>query len=102
MPSRERAHGVELSPLKVSQPSKNGGTISGPALLVFSHLRWHFVTQRPQHLLTRAARTRPVYFWEEPFLHEAATAPAHAQAGGSLEFLSDEHAPHVTVIRPHF
>src|SRR4051812_45624586 len=26
-----------------------------PPLLVFSHLRWDFVTQRPQHLLTRAA-----------------------------------------------
>lgn len=29
-------------------------------LIVFSHLRWHFVYQRPQHLLTRLARTRRV------------------------------------------
>lgn len=35
-------------------------------LVVFSHLRWDFVFQRPQHLLTRLARTRPVIFIEEP------------------------------------
>ena len=35
-------------------------------LVVFSHLRWDFVFQRPQHLLTRLARTRPVLFVEEP------------------------------------
>ena len=26
-----------------------------PDLVVFSHLRWDFVWQRPQHLLTRLA-----------------------------------------------
>lgn len=35
-------------------------------LLVFSHLRWDFVFQRPQHLLTRHARHRRVYYFEEP------------------------------------
>jgi UDP-galactopyranose mutase len=35
-------------------------------LLVFSHLRWDFVFQRPQHLLTRCAQARRVYFVEEP------------------------------------
>ena len=31
---------------------------SGPPLLIcFSHLRWDFVFQRPQHLMTRFART---------------------------------------------
>src|SRR5947209_3580825 len=35
-------------------------------LLVFSHLRWNFVFQRPQHLMTRCARTHDVFFWEEP------------------------------------
>ncbi|MDO4263928.1 MAG: glycosyltransferase family 1 protein [Deinococcus sp.] len=40
--------------------------LSVPALLVLSHLRWDFVFQRPQHLMTRAAKTRPVYYIEEP------------------------------------
>ena len=42
----------------------------GAALICFSHLRWDFVFQRPQHLLTRAASQRAVYFWEEPVLTE--------------------------------
>ena len=37
-----------------------------PKLIVLSHLRWDFVTQRPQHLLTRAARSFDVIFVEEP------------------------------------
>lgn len=35
-------------------------------LICFSHLRWDFVWQRPQHLLSRAARERRVWFVEEP------------------------------------
>jgi UDP-galactopyranose mutase len=39
---------------------------SEPDLVCFSHLRWDFVYQRPQHLLARAARDRRVFFIEEP------------------------------------
>jgi UDP-galactopyranose mutase len=35
-------------------------------LICFSHLRWNFVFQRPQHLLTRCAKERRVFFVEEP------------------------------------
>jgi UDP-galactopyranose mutase len=35
-------------------------------LICFSYLRWDFVFQRPQHLMTRMARSRRVIFWEEP------------------------------------
>ncbi|MFC5407684.1 glycosyltransferase [Larkinella bovis] len=35
-------------------------------LLCFSHLRWDFVYQRPQHLLSRASQHFRVWFWEEP------------------------------------
>ncbi len=35
-------------------------------LICFSHLRWHFVYQRPQHLISRAARTGRVFYFEEP------------------------------------
>lgn len=34
-------------------------------LICFSHLRWDFVLQRPQHLMQRFARKQPVFFWEE-------------------------------------
>jgi hypothetical protein len=35
-------------------------------LICFSHLRWNFVYQRPQHLMSRAARQGRVFYFEEP------------------------------------
>jgi UDP-galactopyranose mutase len=37
-------------------------------LICLSHLRWDFVYQRPQHLLSRCARQRRVFFFEEPII----------------------------------
>lgn len=39
---------------------------TGIDLVCFSHLRWDFVYQRPQHLLSRCARGQRVFFIEEP------------------------------------
>jgi len=39
---------------------------SKPDLVCFSHLRWDWVYQRPQHLLKRAALDRRVFYVEEP------------------------------------
>ena len=36
------------------------------AIVCFSHLRWGFVWQRPQHLLSRFATEMPVFVVEEP------------------------------------
>lgn len=46
----------------VLPPGEKGET----DVVVFSHLRWDFVYQRPQHLLSRCARKRRVFFVEEP------------------------------------
>ncbi|KEQ52429.1 UDP-galactopyranose mutase [Sphingobium chlorophenolicum] len=35
-------------------------------VICFSHLRWNFVFQRPQHLMSRFAARSRVLFWEEP------------------------------------
>jgi len=35
-------------------------------LVCLSHLRWDFVYQRPQHLLSRSAKNNRVFFFEEP------------------------------------
>ena len=45
-----------------------------PDLLCFSHLRWDFVFQRVQHLLSRAAGSYRVIFWEEPIWVEFGVA----------------------------
>jgi UDP-galactopyranose mutase len=60
-------------------------------LVIFSHLRWDFVYQRPQHLLSRIARNRQVYFIEEP-VHDSDDAP-------HLEITTP--APNISAIRPH-
>jgi glycosyltransferase involved in cell wall biosynthesis len=39
-------------------------------LVCFSHLRWDFVFQRPQQLLTRCAKMRRVFYVEEPSFDE--------------------------------
>jgi UDP-galactopyranose mutase len=41
-------------------------------LICFSHLRWHFVFQRPQHLLSRCAKSRRVFYVEEAISYEGA------------------------------
>ncbi|MGZ3273457.1 MAG: UDP-galactopyranose mutase [Caulobacteraceae bacterium] len=45
-------------------------------LICFSHLRWDFVFQRPQHLMTRFAATRRVIYWEEPVSAPLDKAPS--------------------------
>lgn len=37
-------------------------------IICFSHLRWDFVFQRPQHLLTRLAKNFTIFYIEEPIL----------------------------------
>jgi UDP-galactopyranose mutase len=45
---------------------RSRGGATSQTLLCFSHLRWDFVFQRPQHLMSRFARNSTVVFWEEP------------------------------------
>lgn len=40
------------------------------AIVTYSHLRWDFVYQRPQHLLSRLAAGRRVLFIEEPIYEQ--------------------------------
>jgi glycosyltransferase involved in cell wall biosynthesis len=61
-----------------------------PVLLVFSHLRWGFVYQRPQHLLARLAQRWRVVYVEEPVHCEG---PAHLE--------TREIASGLTVLVPH-
>jgi glycosyltransferase involved in cell wall biosynthesis len=61
------------TPASTSVP-RDSATATTPDLICLSHLRWDFVFQRPQHLLTRCARERRVFFVEEP-IHDADGAP---------------------------
>ncbi|MBF0694224.1 MAG: glycosyltransferase [Flavobacterium sp.] len=38
-------------------------------MVVFCHLRWEFVYQRPQHIISRMAKSQKILFIEEPIPH---------------------------------
>jgi glycosyltransferase involved in cell wall biosynthesis len=61
-------------------------------IIVQSHLRWDFVWQRPQQLLSRLAEHRPVLFVEEPIFLDDLASPN-----------LDISVPHANVFRavPH-
>ena len=59
----------------MSAPPIHPSSRANATILCFSHLRWGFVWQRPQHLLARFARGRRVLFWEEPRFADDARAP---------------------------
>jgi glycosyltransferase involved in cell wall biosynthesis len=59
---------------KITTTSLSGNKISGPTkqkdnqydMVVFCHLRWEFVYQRPQHIISRMAKNQKVLLIEEP------------------------------------
>jgi glycosyltransferase involved in cell wall biosynthesis len=59
-------------------------------LIVFSHLRWDFVHQRPQHLLSRLAKQFHVVFIEEP-----------KREAGTPRLAVRQAAPNIDVVVPH-
>src|SRR4028119_1824931 len=95
----------ELSSLHSSNQDFNGRVAStnAPDLVCLSHLRWNFVFQRPQHLLTRFAQGRRVFFIEEPiFSPDTSVAPETAKAIGGVGRLDvTRHESGVWVVVPH-
>ena len=63
----QREQDASLNNLRWSEDTVLEPAFAGvPDLVCFSHLRWDFVHQRPQHLLSRCAQTRRVFFVEKP------------------------------------
>ena len=60
-------------------------------LICLSHLRWDFVYQRPQHLMSRFAKQRRVFFVEEPILID-----------GETKLSVDRREDNLYVVIPHF
>ena len=53
-------------------------------VICLSHLRWNFVYQRPQHLMTRCAKERRVFFVEEPVFGRTSTPRVEIQAADQV------------------
>lgn len=62
------------------------------SLIVFSHLRWDFVYQRPQHLMSRLARHYRIVFFEEPQPGEGGSS--------AVQWETSQPLPQLTVVRP--
>lgn len=62
-------------------------------LVVFAHLRWNFVFQRPNHLMSRWASRRRVFYIEEPEIEPTEGRSAY------LEIIQD--ASGVWIVTPH-
>jgi glycosyltransferase involved in cell wall biosynthesis len=63
-------------------------------LICFSHLRWNFVFQRPQHLMSRFAHEMNVIFWEEPM-------DIGPKETAFLQVREAEDADNVRIVVPH-
>jgi UDP-galactopyranose mutase len=75
-------------PNQISKSMLYKGSVMS-TLIVFSHLRWDFVYQRPQHLLTRLAEYYQVFFVEEPIFSQ-----------GEARFEISTPVPNVNVCKP--
>ena len=62
-------------------------------IVVFSHLRWGFVWQRPQQFLSRFAKKHQILFIEEPFFDRP--------IGSEPDVSFHRVMPNVTVLTPH-
>ncbi len=71
-----------------SRPTRGDGS---PVVICFSHLRWNFVYQRPQHLMSRMAAAFDVLYVEEPVFTDDPTSRLSVQ--------TDPHG--VQILVPH-
>ena len=70
--------------------SPSDTNVPGFDLVCFSHLRWDFVFQRPQHLMSRFSDATRVFFVEEPVFHD-----------GEATIRIEEKRPGLKVCIPH-
>ena len=68
-----------ISSVRTDGSGPSGGSLTNYTLICFSHLRWNFVFQRPQHLMRRFASDHRVIFWEEPVASDSDEATLDVQ-----------------------
>ena len=78
-----------VPPVTVPASREEATMTSDPDLVVLSHLRWNFVWQRPQHLVSRlaarrAARGARTWFVEEPVAADVSEATLRQQDAGAV------------------
>lgn len=79
-----------LTPASRSDALRDSAPTRRPLMLCLSHLRWGFVYQRPQHVMSRLAQSYDVLFFEEPVFADNAKP----------QLLSSQPTQGVTVLVP--
>jgi UDP-galactopyranose mutase len=77
---------------KLMEDSNGKSAYQDVDLVCLSHLRWNFVYQRPQHLLSRCARESRVFIIEEPVYGPAYQVPV---------LKVDNPDPNLWIVIPH-
>jgi glycosyltransferase involved in cell wall biosynthesis len=77
-----------------SEAEPSGPEPQPTTLICFSHLRWNFVFQRPQHLMCRFAHDVNVIYWEEPI-------EIGPRETAYLQVREAEDAASVRIVVPH-
>ncbi|WP_013334486.1 UDP-galactopyranose mutase [Gloeothece verrucosa] len=80
----------ELALINANFPREKLGNLD---VICLSHLRWNFVYQRPQHLLSRCAVGRRVFFVEEPIFDSESVAKWEINQDESGVFVAVPHLP---------
>ena len=62
-------------------------------VICLSHLRWNFVYQRPQHIMSRFARNSRVFYFEEPVFFDGETYLSITDRGENI-FVCVPHINH--------
>src|SRR5688572_5131107 len=88
----EDAPGLGAEPA-VTRAIESAKSTDRYGIVVFCHLRWGFVWQRPQQFLSRFAKKHPILFIEEPFFDQAEGTEPRVELHRVM--------PNVTVATPH-
>src|SRR5258705_5453863 len=96
MRSIDPAPGMSAEPAAASTMKDSSVEIKSTdryGIVVFSHLRWGFVWQRPQQFLSRFAKKHKILFIEEPIFD--------LNEGSEPRIDYHKVMPNVTVVTPH-
>ena len=87
------AEPAAASLIAASEQARQSRSVGRHGIIVFSHLRWGFVWQRPQQFLSRFARKHSILFVEEPYFDLREEDKPHVAMHRVM--------PNVTVAAPH-
>ena len=78
----------------MNSPNNQSDFLRNIDVVCFSHLRWGFVYQRPQHLLSRFAKHTRVFYMEEPIFYHGINTLELTKHGDSGLYVAVPYLQH--------